>query len=616
LTAHERVGRCLTDLDEGRHYLAWHHLLERARHEDALSQAVSGPRATGSATTTELLRLLSADTSVLPTAEPETMRDLLGAVVDPLPAETLVASRLTLQKAWAEMAAGDIRAGERTATAVLEIARDPAVRIEALEVLAESLTLQRGYAAAVPTLTQAIDASCDDEVRARLRVGRAYSMALSGSLAEGMAELTQVHRTTMSPATRARAAAAQALGLVVQGHLDEAVALADEAIGFDLVDWGDPRNRTCPHYVLGLALLNADQWDRADDVIRQGIHCCEERERLVDLPVFLSLHATLLLMRGRWTEALAQAETGVTISESLGLQRNVVLLLDVIAYIAAERGHPAAAADAVMQAERILPAAAVVIGPNRLVRTKARLHDDPAEAYAQLTAAWSFAEQLDACGQLVELGPSYVSAALGADDVPAARAATRQLARAAARIGTAHARGTAEQCEGLVLGDAAALQRGLSLLGRSPRVLDRADALVDLAVLSAAQGNRAAARDAAQEALGHYRAFGAERSAAWAVETVTRLGIACESGTDAAAQQRTRCATGWDSLTPTERTVAGLVAEGLSNREIAQRLYISHRTVETHVSHALPKLGVRSRVGLAKAALTAGVGPVREGSAS
>lgn len=57
---------------------------------------------------------------------------------------------------------------------------------------------------------------------------------------------------------------------------------------------------------------------------------------------------------------------------------------------------------------------------------------------------------------------------------------------------------------------------------------------------------------------------------------------------------------GPESLTQTERAVVRLVAEGLTNKEIAQRLYVSHRTIDTHVSHALSKLGVSSRVGLVR----------------
>ena len=56
---------------------------------------------------------------------------------------------------------------------------------------------------------------------------------------------------------------------------------------------------------------------------------------------------------------------------------------------------------------------------------------------------------------------------------------------------------------------------------------------------------------------------------------------------------------GWGSLTPAERKVAELVAQGLTNREIGERLFISRYTARTHVSHALAKLGLRSRVELA-----------------
>ncbi len=65
---------------------------------------------------------------------------------------------------------------------------------------------------------------------------------------------------------------------------------------------------------------------------------------------------------------------------------------------------------------------------------------------------------------------------------------------------------------------------------------------------------------------------------------------------------RKRPSSGWDSLTPTEREVVGLVREGLGNREIAARLFISHRTVQTHLTHVYTKLAITSRVQLAQEA--------------
>ena len=54
----------------------------------------------------------------------------------------------------------------------------------------------------------------------------------------------------------------------------------------------------------------------------------------------------------------------------------------------------------------------------------------------------------------------------------------------------------------------------------------------------------------------------------------------------------------WAQLTPQELQIAQLAAEGLSNREIGERLYLSHRTVGSHLYRLFPKLGVTSRMQL------------------
>ena len=66
--------------------------------------------------------------------------------------------------------------------------------------------------------------------------------------------------------------------------------------------------------------------------------------------------------------------------------------------------------------------------------------------------------------------------------------------------------------------------------------------------------------------------------------------------------ERKRPATGWKSLTPTELDVVRLLTEGLPNKDIGTRLFISPRTVETHLTHVYAKLGLASRVQLAQEA--------------
>jgi DNA-binding CsgD family transcriptional regulator len=66
--------------------------------------------------------------------------------------------------------------------------------------------------------------------------------------------------------------------------------------------------------------------------------------------------------------------------------------------------------------------------------------------------------------------------------------------------------------------------------------------------------------------------------------------------------ERKRPSRGWASLTPTERDVVRLVSEGLANNDIATRLFVSPRTVQTHLTHVYTKLGLTSRVQLVQEA--------------
>ena len=66
--------------------------------------------------------------------------------------------------------------------------------------------------------------------------------------------------------------------------------------------------------------------------------------------------------------------------------------------------------------------------------------------------------------------------------------------------------------------------------------------------------------------------------------------------------ERKRPASGWASLTPAELDVVRLVGEGLSNKDVATRLFVSPRTVESHLTHVYTKLGLSSRVQLAQEA--------------
>jgi DNA-binding CsgD family transcriptional regulator len=130
--------------------------------------------------------------------------------------------------------------------------------------------------------------------------------------------------------------------------------------------------------------------------------------------------------------------------------------------------------------------------------------------------------------------------------------------------------------------------------------VDHARAMENAAVLLAQQGRIQAARSAYATALDVY--FG--------LDALWDIGRA-DAGMRSLGAQRgvrgppRRPAAGWEALTASKLTIAGMVAAGRSNPDIAAELFLSRRTVQTHVSHILAKLGAQSRVDIARAAITA-----------
>ncbi|MDW5598512.1 helix-turn-helix transcriptional regulator, partial [Conexibacter stalactiti] len=98
-------------------------------------------------------------------------------------------------------------------------------------------------------------------------------------------------------------------------------------------------------------------------------------------------------------------------------------------------------------------------------------------------------------------------------------------------------------------------------------------------------------REALALAMDEAHACGAEPLAERAAEELRTSG----------ARPRRRAISGVDALTPSERRVAALAADGRSNREIAQELFVTLATVETHLTRAYRKLDLSGRDGLAQA---------------
>jgi DNA-binding CsgD family transcriptional regulator len=186
--------------------------------------------------------------------------------------------------------------------------------------------------------------------------------------------------------------------------------------------------------------------------------------------------------------------------------------------------------------------------------------------------------------------PDLTRLALAVGEDGLAHAAADAATREAEREPLAWKQAAADHCRGLVQGDAQAVLAAAEYARAADRPLDYGQALENAAVMAAASGDVALARDRAANAVRQYAKLGARWDISRAAARLRAYGIRRVQHS-----YRERPAAGWEALTATEVTVARLVAQGLSNPDIAAELFLSRNTVQTHVSHILAKLGAHSR---------------------
>ena len=139
--------------------------------------------------------------------------------------------------------------------------------------------------------------------------------------------------------------------------------------------------------------------------------------------------------------------------------------------------------------------------------------------------------------------------------------------------------------------DTELLEQAVALLERSRARLEHAKALADLGAALRHERRPSDARDPLRRALELADACSADALVEHVRAELYATG----------ARPRTAALGGVDALTASERRVAGFAAAGQSNRDIAQALFVTPKTVEVHLSNAYRKLGIRSRRELAGA---------------
>ncbi|HZE30516.1 MAG TPA: AAA family ATPase [Actinoallomurus sp.] len=331
--------------------------------------------------------------------------------------------------------------------------------------------------------------------------------------------------------------------------------------------------------------------------------------------------ARLRLAEGRLDDATAEAQAGLAIADEMGMAAFVLVGLAVLVIVAVHRGDMDTAACHAQRYEDRRQAGArfgtawgswalalladARDGPRKALDLLHAAYTDPAEQrYLLMTepdaAAWLTRTAL-AAGDRAGAETVAATARRLADDNPA----FPSLAAAAA-----HA-------QGILRDDRAELSRAATThLGP----WSRASAAEDLGVLLTGPAGDSAHRGCAQqgcdrhgsgrhgcehdaaiealdEALDGYQRIGAARDAARIRARLRRLGVRRRHWT-----QSERPMSGWSSLTDTERNVAALAAQGLTNPQVATQMFVSPHTVKFHLRQVFRKLGIGSRVELARLA--------------
>jgi DNA-binding CsgD family transcriptional regulator len=387
------------------------------------------------------------------------------------------------------------------------------------------------------------------------------------------------------------------------GQIDDSLDLLRDAARRDTGLCPDARE-VQPLLTLAAALVDLRELQQADGILQAAY-----RPALDGIPAQAALsivRSRIHLAAGRLAEAAAEGQAAADIARSLGAHGYAATAHSLLSVIELRRGDIAAAVRHLACRPAANPQFADVYARPEAAMAQAQV----TEAREGPAAALGYLRQLQADldarpGTLLgdpALAAWLVRTALAAGDGElAANVARIARALADAHPGFPALAAAATHSQGLANRDPARLAQAAA---QHPDPWARASAAEDLGVLHGlgglgGQGDKDAAIHHLKKALDGYRQVGADRDQARIRQRLRRLGIRRRHWAPSAA----RPLTGWASLTETEQAVAGFVAEGLNNNQVAARMYISTHTVAHHLRQAFRKLSITSRVELTRIVL-------------
>ena len=543
-----------------------------------------------------ILTWLAGASELLVDRAPQVAADLLRKAAADSPVGSVQQARLAARLAEALYRVGDAAEAEQVASRALVHACEPDLVVDLHWTLAQCRMRIGRFAESLTTLDEALAApGITTRQRARLLVLAARTHSIIGEVEKAgrVAELALAVASEGADGW-AVAWALHVLTIVagVRGQMAEALPLFERALATTEADPLLIDLRLLLQINKAIVLSNLDRHDEALGAATRARHLADQVGTVNRLAQAHSALGQLLFDTGRWEAAMAEVQV---IQAELKEPAAACSDLGIAAVICFHRGefgaarnHLAAAADYAKRiGHRVVPSLALA---RSVERERAGV---PRDALAALTAG--FAGDHEEHSEIEDVVADVVRLAAQIGDLTMAKAFAGHAAALASGSTTPRRQANDLYCRGVLERDAAQLIGAAARYADAGRPLLRAKALEAAAGLFIRSDDRSLARDAFTRALETYGSLGATADVGRLQAQFRAHGI--RRGPRAKHRQKR---TGWDSLTPTEVTVAALVEEGLSNPQIAAKLFTSRRTVATHVSHILKKLDVHSRIDIAR----------------
>lgn len=482
--------------------------------------------------------------------------------------------------------------------AVRDTCGDPVLRAEIAAKLAESLPIRGRAAEATAMLDESFAEVGDDERLSLLIWGERAQLGYAGSSVIDRAGLLAAVDRADATTREGRRCLASAAYLIALGFAPGtmAVEVVERAVANPAATMADAADGY-PAWANLAALALVGQTARVLASFEELKTVANRRGTAVGRGIGHTLAALIGFLRGDLLDAQADAElaldlftlAGATVSKRIACTELVVVMV---------ARDELAEAEAILALPEIDPGAVTGIPRAFLLCARGGLRlaqGAPAEARVDFLAAADEVEWLTHPNpELLGWRPGLATAeaALGNGE-EAARQATEavDLAR---QSGLDRGLGMTLRVQGVVLGGEAglaALREAVAVLAGTEARFEQARAQVELGAALRRANRRKEAREPLREGLDR-----AHRCGARALEEQARTELAATG-----ARPRSSVLSGVDSLTPSELRIARMAAEGMTNREIAQSLFVSAKTVETHLRHVYPKLEVAKRTELAAA---------------